>query len=111
MDAVTTHRLWHPFANMAEVDGNELVIDRGEDVWLYDEAGRRYLDGSGSLWYANAGHGREEIAAAVAEQLRKLDAYSTFGEFTNRPALELALETECGASRPTRRYAEPSWSS
>jgi adenosylmethionine-8-amino-7-oxononanoate aminotransferase len=90
VDAVTTHRLWHPFANMAEVDGNELVIDRGEDVWLYDEAGRRYLDGSGSLWYANAGHGREEIAAAVAEQLRKLDAYSTFGEFANRPALQLA---------------------
>ena len=90
VEAVTTHRLWHPFANMAEVDGNELVIDRGEDVWVYDEAGRRYLDGSGSLWYANAGHGREEIAAAVAEQLRKLDAYSTFAELANRPALELA---------------------
>jgi putrescine---pyruvate transaminase len=87
---VTTHRLWHPFANMAEVDGNELVIDRAEDVWVYDEAGRRYLDGCGSLWYANAGHGREEIAAAVAEQLRELDAYQTFGELANRPALELA---------------------
>jgi putrescine---pyruvate transaminase len=90
VEAVTTHRLWHPFANMAEVDGNELVIDRAEDVWVYDEAGRRYLDGSGSLWYANAGHGREEIAAAVAAQLRKLDAYSTFAELANRPALELA---------------------
>jgi putrescine---pyruvate transaminase len=87
---VTTHRFWHPFANMAEVDGNELVIDRGEDVWVYDESGRRYLDGSGSLWYANAGHGRREVAAAVAEQLRKLDAYSTFAELANRPALELA---------------------
>ena len=90
VEAVTTHRLWHPFANMAEVDGNELVIDRAEDVWVYDEAGRRYLDGSGSLWYANAGHGRREIAAAVEEQLRKLDAYSTFAEMANRPALELA---------------------
>ena len=88
--AVTTHRFWHPFANMAEVDGNELVIDRGEDVWVYDEGGRRYLDASGSLWYANAGHGRREIAAAVGEQLRKLEAYSTFAELANRPALELA---------------------
>jgi len=87
---MTAHRLWHPFANMAEVSANELVIDRAEDVWVYDEAGRRYLDGSGSLWYANAGHGREEIAAAVGEQLRKLDAYSTFADFANRPALELA---------------------
>jgi putrescine aminotransferase len=90
VDAVSTHRLWHPFANMAEVDGNEFVIDRAEDVWVYDEAGRRYLDGSGGLWYANAGHGREEIAARVAEQLRKLDAYQTFAELANRPALELA---------------------
>jgi putrescine---pyruvate transaminase len=86
----TKHRLWHPFANMAEVDGNELVIDRAEDVWIYDEAGHRYLDGCGSLWYANAGHGRTEIAEAVADQLRKLDAYATFGDLANRPALELA---------------------
>ena len=75
---------------MAEVDGNEFVIDRAEDVWVYDEAGRRYLDGSASHWYANAGHGREEIAARVADQLRKLDAYQTFAELANRPALELA---------------------
>jgi putrescine---pyruvate transaminase len=87
---VTNNHLWHPFANMAEVDGNEFVIDRAEDVWVYDEGGRRYLDASGSLWYANVGHGREEIAEAVAEQLRKLDAYSTFADFANRPALDLA---------------------
>jgi putrescine aminotransferase len=86
----TNHRFWHPFANMAEVNGNELVIDRAEDVWIYDEAGNRYLDACGSLWYANAGHGRAEIAEAVTDQLRKLDAYSTFGELANRPALELA---------------------
>jgi adenosylmethionine-8-amino-7-oxononanoate aminotransferase len=87
---VATHRFWHPFSNMAEVDGNELVIERAEDVWVYDEGGRRYLDGCGSLWYANAGHGREEIADAVGRQLRGLDAYSTFGELANRPALDLA---------------------
>jgi putrescine---pyruvate transaminase len=87
---VARHRFWHPFANMAAVDGNELVIERAEDVWVYDEAGRRYLDGSGSLWYANAGHGRAEIAERVADQMRKLDAYSTFADLANRPALELA---------------------
>ena len=75
---------------MADVDGNELVIERGQDVWVYDERGRRYLDACGSLWYANAGHGREEIADAVGRQLRRLDAYSTFGELANRPALDLA---------------------
>ena len=87
---VGVHRLWHPFSNMAEVDGNELVLERADDVWIYDSEGRRYLDACGSLWYANAGHGREEIADRVAQQLRELDAYNTFADLANRPAIELA---------------------
>src|SRR6478735_3718743 len=51
-------RLWHPFADMAAVSGHEFVIARGEDVWIYDETGRRYLDATASLWYSNVGHGR-----------------------------------------------------
>src|SRR5262249_12395721 len=81
---------FHPFANMTEVRDTELVIDRAEDVWIWDDAGNRYLDASASLWYANVGHGRAEIADAAAAQLRKLDAYATFGELTNEPARELA---------------------
>jgi adenosylmethionine-8-amino-7-oxononanoate aminotransferase len=82
--------LWHPFADMASVRGNELVISRGEGVWLWDDAGNRYLDGSASLWYANVGHGRAEIADAAAEQLRTLEAWSIFGDAATPPALELA---------------------
>jgi putrescine aminotransferase len=83
-------RLWHPFSDMAAVRHHEFVIDRAEGVWLWDEEGRRYLDATSSLWYVNVGHGREEIAAAVADQLRKLDCYSVFNDYANRPALELA---------------------
>ena len=83
-------RLWHPFADMGAVRGAELVIDRGEDVWVWDNQGRRYLDATASLWYANVGHGRREIAAAVAAQLERLEAYSIFGDFANEPALRLA---------------------
>ena len=67
-----------------------VVIERGEGIWLWDEQGNRYLDGSGALWYANVGHGRGEIADAVAAQLRKLEAYSIFGDMAVRPALDLA---------------------
>src|SRR6266536_2880586 len=77
---------------MAAVRGNELVIARGEGVHVWDEDGNRYLDGSASLWYCNVGHGRAEIADAVAEQLRTLETYSIFGEVANRPALELAAK-------------------
>jgi putrescine aminotransferase len=75
---------------MSAVRGNELVIARGEGVWLWDEDGNRYLDGSASLWYANVGHGRAEIAAAVGGQIRQLEAWSIFGDAATPPALELA---------------------
>ena len=75
---------------MAAVAGNELVIARGEGVRVYGEDGRGYLDGASSLWYANAGHGRPEIAAAVQRQLATLDAFHAFGDFATRPALDLA---------------------
>lgn len=83
-------RLWHPFADMARVPGNELVLVRGEGSWLEDDAGKRYLDATASLWYANVGYGRGELAEVAAAQMRELAAYSTFAAYANRPALELA---------------------
>src|SRR3954470_11532201 len=80
---------WHPFADMAAVSQHALVIDRGEGVWVYDEAGTRYFDATASLWYANIGHGRAEVAEAVAAQLKRLEAYHTFADLSNRPAIEL----------------------
>jgi adenosylmethionine-8-amino-7-oxononanoate aminotransferase len=86
----TTTRLWHPFADMSHVAGRELRIVRAEGIWLWDDDGRRYLDATASLWYANIGHGRERMAVAIAEQIRRLDAYSIFGDYSNREAEELA---------------------
>ena len=82
---------WHSFADMAAVEsGGELVIDRGEGAHVWDEQGRRYLDATAALWYCNVGYGREEIAEAVHRQMLRLSAYSTFGDQSNRPAIELA---------------------
>jgi putrescine aminotransferase len=80
---------WHPFADMAAVSQSELLIERGEGVWVYDADDNRYFDATASLWYANIGHGRAEVADRVAAQLRTLEAYHTFGDFTNRPANEV----------------------
>jgi adenosylmethionine-8-amino-7-oxononanoate aminotransferase len=88
--STATTRFWHPFADMGAVSRNELLIERGEGVWVYDAEDRRYLDGTASLWYANIGHGRREVAEAVARQMGRLEAYQTFGDFGNRPANELA---------------------
>ena len=86
----TETSLWHPFSDMAAVSGNEIVLERGEGVWLWDDQGNRYLDGSASLWYCNVGHGRAEIADAVSAQMKKLEAWSIFGDAATPPALELA---------------------
>src|SRR5437764_2140081 len=104
MSATTDTRLWHPFADMGAVRHTEMVIERGEDVWVWDSDGRRYLDATASLWYANVGHGRQEIAAAVAEQMAKLEAYSAFGDFANRPALELSEALAERAPMPSRVF-------
>jgi adenosylmethionine-8-amino-7-oxononanoate aminotransferase len=88
----TTTAFWHPFADMGAVSRSEFLIERGEGVYVFDADDRRYLDATASLWYANLGHGRPEIADAVSAQMRRLEAYSTFGEFSNRPANELCAK-------------------
>jgi putrescine---pyruvate transaminase len=97
-------RLWHPFADMGSVRSSELVIERGDDVWVWDREGRRYLDATASLWYANIGHGRPEIAEAVATQMARLETYSAFGDLANEPALELAEMLADLAPMPARVF-------
>lgn len=82
--------LWHPFADMGAVGEAKFTIERGEGAWVWDDQGRRYLDATAALWYSNLGHSRPEIAAAVARQLEKLDAYSIFGDYANPVSEELA---------------------
>ncbi|MCX6385822.1 MAG: aminotransferase class III-fold pyridoxal phosphate-dependent enzyme [Solirubrobacterales bacterium] len=88
---VTTTSFWHPFANMAKlsVDGAVNIV-RGEASTVYDDDGNAYLDGLGSLWYCNIGHGRAEIADAAAAQIRTLAAYQTFDRYTSPPVEALA---------------------
>jgi len=82
--------LWHPFADMATVKDDELVLVRGRGARVWDEAGREYVDAKAGLWYSAIGHGRAEIGDAAAAQMRQLEAYDTFAGTANRPALELA---------------------
>ncbi|HZU59407.1 MAG TPA: aminotransferase class III-fold pyridoxal phosphate-dependent enzyme, partial [Solirubrobacteraceae bacterium] len=66
--------------------------------------GRRYLDATASLWYANIGHGRPEIAEAVAQQMVRLETYSAFGDFANAPAGQLAEALTDLAPMPSRVF-------
>ncbi|MGZ4765542.1 MAG: aminotransferase family protein [Ilumatobacteraceae bacterium] len=78
-------------------------IVRGEGALVWDENGRELVDGMASLWYNAIGHGRAEMADAIAAQVRTLAAYSTFDPFTNEPAESLAEELRQIAPTPNAR--------
>lgn len=80
----------HPFA--APANESFVNIVRGDGATVEDDTGRTYIDAMASLWYCAVGHGRQEIKAAVAEQLDRLDAFHAFDVFTNPPADALASE-------------------
>jgi putrescine---pyruvate transaminase len=100
----TDTSFWHPYADMGSVRRSELVIERSDDVWVWDADGKRYLDGTAGLWYANVGHGRPEIRAAVVAQMERLAAYSAFFDLANRPALELAEALAERAPMPSKVF-------
>jgi putrescine---pyruvate transaminase len=84
-------RFWHPVADMHAVSqSGELILDRGEGCHVWDDQGRRYLDATAGLWYAAVGYGREEIVDAAAAQMRRLHAYSHYGDVSSRPTTDLA---------------------
>jgi adenosylmethionine-8-amino-7-oxononanoate aminotransferase len=70
---------------------------------LWDSNGRQYIDAIGSLWYCQVGHGRTEIAEAVAAQISTLETYSTFDPFTNQKADELAAKLQSISALPQSR--------
>jgi adenosylmethionine-8-amino-7-oxononanoate aminotransferase len=72
-------------------------IVRGEGSYLYDSAGRRYLDGSGGPAAFSIGHGNPEVNAAIAVQLARVACGYRY-LFTSEPLEELTslLLSRCG---------------
>jgi len=86
MSGMTTPALLHPFARPAAAAASFTSLVRGEGALVWDAEGKRYVDAMASLWHCNVGHGRTEVAEAVAAQLRTLETYHCFDRFTNAPA-------------------------
>jgi adenosylmethionine-8-amino-7-oxononanoate aminotransferase len=80
----------HPFARPAATRDFFVDIVAGSGAEVTDAKGNVYVDALGVLWYCNVGHGRPEIAEAVAAQMRTLEVFHTFDRFTNPRADELA---------------------
>ncbi len=84
--------LWHPFTQMQEWEQEEpLIIERGKGSYLIDTEGKKYLDGTSSIWVNLHGHRHPILDRAIKKQLDKI-AHSTFLGLSNPPAIELARE-------------------
>lgn len=81
-------RIWHPFTNSA-LDPAPIEIESAEGVWLCAKDGRKIIDAVSSWWVNLHGHANPRIAAAIAEQARKMEHVILAG-FTHQPAEKLA---------------------
>ncbi|MFJ8545925.1 aspartate aminotransferase family protein [Streptomyces sp. NPDC093586] len=77
-----------------------VVMTSGSGCRLTDSEGRGYLDATGGLWLAQVGHGRTELADVAHEQMRKLEYFTSFWEFSNERAIELAARLATLAPDP-----------
>jgi hypothetical protein len=82
--------LWLHFTRMSSYASSEVpVIVRGEGQYVFDQTGKRYLDGLAGLFVSQIGHGRTEVAEAGARQASEL-AYFPLWSYAHPQAIELA---------------------
>ena len=82
--------IWHPCTQMKDHETLPLIeVDRGEGVWLYDTAGKKYLDVISSWWVNIFGHANPYIVEALHRQAQKLE-HVIFAGHTHEAAVELA---------------------
>lgn len=93
LQELARRHLWMHFARHgAYAEGAEVpVIARGEGCHVWDEHGRRYLDGLSALFCVNIGHGRVDIAQAGADQARELGFFTNWS-YAHPRAIELAAK-------------------
>jgi len=101
MKKYNTEELWrkdrdhniHPWTNFASFKNEgSLVMSHSEGPYVYDSDGNQFIDGIGGLWCVNIGYGRDEMAEAIADQVRQIPYYSTFNHLTTPPAATLAAK-------------------
>ena len=107
-----THYLWekdrdhtiHPWTDFSVFhEKGSLVVAEGQGVHVFDSDGNKFIDGIGGLWCVNIGYGSDEMADAIAEQVRAIPYYSVFNHITTPPAAELAAKLSSIAPGPINR--------
>ncbi|MCL2585009.1 MAG: aspartate aminotransferase family protein [Streptosporangiales bacterium] len=90
LQAAAKEHLWLHFTKMSTYNTGDIpVITRGSGPYVYDDKGKRYLDGLAGLFVSMVGHGRTELAEAASKQASEL-AYFPLWSYAHPKAIELA---------------------
>jgi adenosylmethionine-8-amino-7-oxononanoate aminotransferase len=90
LQEMAKRHLWMHFTRMSAYNDQEVpIIVRGEGCYVYDEHGKRYLDGLSALFCVNIGHGRADIAQAGADQAKELGFFTNWS-YAHPQAIQLA---------------------
>lgn len=83
--------LVHPYTNLKlhQTQG-PVVMTRGNGIYVYDDAGKEYIEGLAGLWCTSLGFNEERLVEAAAKQMRALPTYHIFAHKSHEPAIELA---------------------
>jgi L-2,4-diaminobutyrate transaminase len=87
--AYTMHPSTH-LAQFARGDAPNRIMVGGEGVYVEDSTGKRSLDGFAGLYCVNIGYGRQEVAAAIAEQAQQLAYYHAYVGHSHEPLIRLS---------------------
>ncbi|MBU3739598.1 MAG: aminotransferase class III-fold pyridoxal phosphate-dependent enzyme [Rhodoferax sp.] len=81
----------HPYTPLDKIgQTGPVVMTRGEGVYVYDDQGRRYLEGLAGLWCTSLGFSEERLVEAAARQMAALPYYQLFAGRANEPSIELS---------------------
>ncbi len=80
--------LWHPLTQH-KLHPEHLPIVKAKGACLYDDDGKKYIDGIASWYTCMYGHSHPQIISRVKQQLDTLDQV-VFSGFTHPPAIELS---------------------
>jgi adenosylmethionine-8-amino-7-oxononanoate aminotransferase len=90
LQELAKRHLWMHFTRMGVYEDSDVpVIVKGDGCYVYDEHGKRYLDGLSALYCVNIGHGRAELGQAAARQAEELGFYTNWS-YAHPRSIELA---------------------
>jgi len=81
----------HPFTDLVALQqSGPHIFSKGEGVYVFDDAGKRYIEGLAGLWCASLGFSEKRLVAAAKRQLDTLPFYHNFAGKAVDPAIDLA---------------------